>query len=69
MPPYQVAVSRFASDTAARRFEKRNGRYETVSELLYRYWHVTATPPTEKIVLSAFGCNGHVTDEIAVRRF
>jgi hypothetical protein len=29
----QDAGGRFASETAARRFQKQNGRYETVSEV------------------------------------
>jgi hypothetical protein len=46
----------FTSETAARRFQKRNGRYETVSEVKrLQYKFITAI------------CNGHSSTDTGVR--
>jgi hypothetical protein len=55
-------VAGFTSETAARRFQKGNGRYETVSEVkrlqIYNGYMQRPFPNGHK---RPFGCNGHVT--------
>jgi hypothetical protein len=58
-----VAVLRFASETAARRFQKRNGRYVIVSEAkwlqIYNGYMQRPFPNGHKC---PFGCSGYVSD-------
>jgi hypothetical protein len=60
--PLLDPVGGFIFETAARRFQKRNGRYETVSEVkrlqIYNGYMQRPFPNGHKC---PFGCNGYVT--------